>query len=159
MFLFEHILVIASRSSREKKLKKKLQQKKLGWWRNNYNFKSFLINIIRLRFREQPIQGASNWKCNKYLQDLGVGCYRFYDNIDNELWSNLETLYNFPIFRFDLQFDINGLRSSIWSASTATERKAFHHVLLYTNVSNDLTHNSSAILNYYYYYYYCYCYY
>ena len=112
MFLFEHILVIASRSSREKKLKKKLQQKKLGWWRNNYNFKSFLINIIRLRFREQPVQGASNWKCNKYLQDLGVSCYRFYGNIDNELWSNLETLYNFPIFRFDLQFDINGLRSS-----------------------------------------------
>ena len=103
MFLFEHILVIASRSSREKKLKKKLQQKKLGWWRNNYNFKSCLINIIRLRFREQPVQGASNWKCNKYLQDLGVGCYRFYDNIDNELWSNLETLYNFPIFRFDFR--------------------------------------------------------
>ena len=76
----------------------------------NYNFKSCLINILKLRFHEQPVQGASNWKCNKYLKDLSVACYWFYDNIDNELWSNLEILYDFPIFRFDLQFDINGLR-------------------------------------------------
>ena len=62
---------------------------------NNFVSLSYYIRLVLIPW-EQPIQGASNLKMWQILArnfgGLGVPCYRLYDNIDNELWSKLETL-------------------------------------------------------------------